>query len=75
MTQPWADHFATYPGDRRTAIGQAMGPDLFVGTWYPVEAVYDSAASKTRMGFSTRKPTEEEVLEAIGRATGIQVAV
>lgn len=41
----------SYRGDRRSTVGQIMGPNLLGEYLIAVDATYDPAANRTRVGF------------------------
>lgn len=43
---------ANYPGDVTHAVGEAMGPDARGLIYNVVEATYDAATDRTRLGFA-----------------------
>lgn len=50
----------TYPGDRRSAVGQKVGPDMFGGMWKIVDARYSPEVDKTRVGLLPHVEEEED---------------
>jgi hypothetical protein len=59
MTQPAVRH-ATYPGDQSAAVGQVKGPTTMGEYVRIVDADYDPASDRTRLGFTFAGITRAE---------------
>ena len=52
VAMPAASRHLNYRGDRTGAVGQVMGPNLLGEVVVAVDADYDAAADRTRVGFA-----------------------
>lgn len=52
MTTRPALRWATYAGDRRSMVGQVVGPTTLNDFATAVDAEYDATADRTRVGFA-----------------------
>lgn len=52
MSARLALRWATYAGDRRSMVGQVVGPTTLNDYATAVDAEYDAAADRTRVGFA-----------------------
>lgn len=52
MTTRPALRWATYAGDRRSMVGQVVGPTTLNDFATAADAEYDAAADRTRVGFA-----------------------
>lgn len=62
MDKPKAVRWLNYPGDTRHMVeaerGEQVGPNTLGEYWVAVEATYDEAAGKTRVGFALHRPSK-----------------
>ena len=69
MTTRPALRWATYAGDRRSMVGQVVGPTTLNDFATAVDAEYDATADRTRVGFAFLSGVEP------GEAAGFVVEV